>query len=110
MEKTIKYQNSIIELLNSYNENGASTNAYILTDTHHHHYQWLRVGWDSKENYYFRVRIHLHINAEGKICILENRTEEDVAEDLVAKGVSKKDIVLSFLPQSARQDSEYALA
>ena len=110
MEKTLKYQTLIVELLNSYNENGNLANAFVVTDTHNHHYQWLRTGWDNNEHYYYRMRIHLHINSEGKICILENRTEEDVAEDLVVKGVSKKDIVLSFLPESARQDSEYALA
>ena len=110
MEKTLKYQKSIIELLDNYNENGTLANSYVVTDTQHHHYQWLRTGWDNNMHYYFRVRIHLHINSDGKICILENRTEEDVAEHLVAKGVPKKDIVLSFLPESARQDSEYALA
>ena len=110
MEKAIKYQNIIIELLDNYNENGTLANSYVITDTQHRHYQWLRTGWDNNKHYYFRVRIHLHINSDGKICILENRTEEDVAEDLVAKGVPKKDIVLSFLPESARRDSEYALA
>ena len=108
MEKIKKYQNIIIKVLNTYNNENKGEGAYVLTDKDHHHYQWLRAGWDNANHYFFRVRIHLHINADGKIWILENTTEEDVAEDLVAEGVLKSDIVLSFLPESVRQFSGYA--
>lgn len=41
---------------------------------------------------------------------MENRTEEDIAEMLVERGVQKKDIVLALLPEHVRELSGYAVA
>ena len=70
----------------------------------------MRAGWDSRNHYFLRVRVHLHIKSDGKIWIMENRTEEDIAEILVEQGVQKKDIVLALLPEHVREFSGYAVA
>jgi hypothetical protein len=56
------------------------------------------------------VRVHLQLLPTGKVYLLENRTETDIAEELVALGVSNTDIVLAFLPTHVRQYSGYAVA
>jgi len=54
--------------------------------------------------------LHFQIKADGKIWILANWTEDDVALELVERGVLKQDIVLAFQPESVRNLSGYAAA
>jgi glutathionylspermidine synthase len=110
MEKIGKHQAIVLDLLKAFENNNQDGQTYILTDTVHHHYQVMRAGWDSRNHYFLRVRVHLHIKSDGKIWIMENRTEEDIAEMLVERGVQKKDIVLALLPEHVRELSGYALA
>jgi hypothetical protein len=63
----------------------------------------------SHKNYFFRVRMHLFINKDEKICILENRTEIEVADYLIEKGIPKSDIIPAFLPSEARQLAGFAV-
>ncbi len=109
MEKLNHHSAAIASVLERLNEQAIPDN-HLLMDTVRHHYQLLRTSWDNKNHYFFRVRLHLHIHADAKIYILENRTEEDIAELLVAEGIAKSDIVLAFLPESVRQYSGYAVA
>jgi glutathionylspermidine synthase len=109
MEKINQYENTVIDLLHViYTDSGDGDDKHEIIDKERHHYQLLRAGWDNKQHYFYRVRVHLHIRADGKICLLENRTELDIAEMLTEKGVAKSDIVLSFLPENVRQYAGYA--
>ena len=107
MEKLKKYQHIIKEILKEFAEDNAGDQ--ILTDDHNHHYQIFRIGEDLKKNYFFRVRMHFFINQAEKICILENRTDIEVADYLMAKGVPKSDIIPAFLPAEARQLAGFAV-
>ena len=80
----------------------------ILVDKSRKHYQILRTDFDNSQVYFFRVRMHFSINAEGKICILENQTDIEVGDDLMEKGVPKSDILPAFLPAEARKLVGYA--
>ena len=51
----------------------------------------------------------MHIKSDGKIWIMANRTEEDIAEMLVEQGIQKKGIVLALLPEHVREFSGYAV-
>jgi hypothetical protein len=42
--------------------------------------------------------------------VQEDKMEDSVAEMLVEKGVSKKDIVLAYFPDFHRQYTEYAVS
>jgi hypothetical protein len=109
MEKIEKYQAIILNFLQQYESEHKDGETYVLTDTIHHHYQIMRAGWDNLNHYFLRVRIHLHIKPDGKIWIMENRTEDEIAEILVDLGVDKKDIVLALLPEHVRELSGYGV-
>ncbi len=72
------------------------------------HYEMMYTGW---EDYH---RIHgcvLHIDIRnGKVWIQHDGIEGGVAEELVAAGVPRHDIVLGFQPPPVRQYTEYAAA
>ncbi len=110
MDKIKKYQAIIIALLKEYEQKGSKSETYIITDTIHHHYQVVRAGWDSKNHYYFRVRMHLNIRNDGKIWIMENQTEDEISEILVDRDIPKTDIVIGILPESVRMHTGYAVA
>jgi glutathionylspermidine synthase len=107
MDRIKKYQKIIINLLKPFKNE--PTDTYVLIDKEQRHYQVMRAGWDNQQHYFLRVRMHLHIKPDGKIWIMENRTEEDIAEMLVAQGVPKLDIVLALLPVYARSHSGYGV-
>jgi hypothetical protein len=57
--------------------------------------------------------VHLLVHLEiigGKIWVQEDKMEDSIAEMLVEKGISKKDIVLAYFPEFHRQFTEYAVA
>lgn len=108
MEKIKKYENLIIELLNSIK--GTSPDSLVIADKEKRHYQLLYVGNDSRNRYFFHVRIHFHLREDGVICVYENRTEEEIGDTLMEQGVPKSDILVGFLPQTARQYAGYATA
>jgi hypothetical protein len=108
MDRIKEYEEKIITLLSPF-ENEAK-GVYLIIDKKKHHYQVLRADWDNQNRYYFRVRIHLHINLDGKILVMENQVEEDMAELLVESGVPKSSIILTLLPESVRKHTGYAVA
>jgi hypothetical protein len=107
MEKLKKYQNIIRDLLKEFAEEKAGD--HILADNDTHHYQLLRLGNDMKNNYFFRVRMHFFLNEEAKVCILENKTDIEVGDYLMDRGVPKSDIIPAFIPANARQLAGYAV-
>lgn len=109
MEKLNEYTTAIQTVLDSMKYPN-DTNTQVLYDKEHGHFQLLYSGLDSKGCYFFRVRVHLQLQPTGKVYLLENRTETDIAEELVALGVPNTDIVLAFLPTHVRQYSGYAVA
>jgi hypothetical protein len=108
MEKMKKYDKLIIDLLNSIK--GTSKDNQVIVDKENHHYQLIYVANDSINRYFSLVRIHFHIREDGVICLFENRTEEEIGDILMSQGVPKSDILVGFLPQTARQYAGYATA
>ena len=104
--KLKKYEKLIIELLNTIK--GENNDNLVIIDKQTRHYQLLYVGLDSKNAYFFHVRIHFHLREDGVICLFENRTEVEVDTILMQEGVPKSDILIGFLPKSARQYAGYA--
>ena len=110
MGKIEKYEQAILDLVQKYRFSSDKDEGHIIADNHNHHYQVLRTGWTDANTFHFWVKIHFQIKENAKIWILENRTEDDVAEELIKRGVDKTDIVLGFLPEYARPYSDYAVA
>jgi len=56
-----------------------------------------------------RTLAHVEIR-DGKIWVLTDNTEEGIATELVAAGVSKDRIVLGFYPPALREMGEFAVS
>lgn len=107
MEKIKKYASIVHAFLEECCE--TSPNSHIVVDTKSHHYQLLKTGYDSHGTYFFRVRMHFHIRKDGKVCILENTTDIEIADFLIEHGIPKIDILPAFIPEDARKLVGYAL-
>lgn len=109
MEKLARYRQLVQQMLLTY---GKRKPAYgdieveTIFDSERDHYQIVYVGWDQQDWVHSCV-IHIDIKG-GKIWLQWNATEDDIAADLVAAGVSKEDIVLGFQSPFMRQFTEYA--
>jgi hypothetical protein len=107
------YQTLIVQYLSEHQDVDSDSEAYhrsLITDRESHHYQLLATGWATPSRYVDTLLIHVHIKPTGKVWLLENGTELHVAEDLVARGIPKTDIVLGFHPPQYRALSGYAVA
>jgi hypothetical protein len=67
----------------------------------------LHVGWDGERRVHGSV-IHLDIR-DGKIWIQYDGTNRPVADELLAAGVPRGDIVLGFHPAELRRHTEFAV-
>ena len=112
MEKVEKYGLAVARLLQNYVHDLSQNNIeeHLVTDFEHGHFQLLRTGWADKDTFRMGILLHFQIKPDGKIWILANWTEDDVAQMLMADGVLKSDIVLGFQPESIRPYSGYAVA
>ncbi|MGI4790430.1 MAG: XisI protein [Janthinobacterium lividum] len=71
-------------------------------------YLLVEIGWENGYRIYGPL-LHIDI-CEGKLWIQHHGTEDGVAGELTAGGVSKDHIVLAFRPISLRAPSGYAVA
>jgi hypothetical protein len=78
-----------------------------VQDTLHDRYTLHHVSWD-KDRYDTRLLAYLEIR-DGKIWILTDNTEQGIAAELVAQGITKERIVLGFYSPSLRAVGEFAV-
>ncbi len=79
-----------------------------IIDTTNYRYQLLTVGWHDKQRIHSLI-FHVDI-INDKIWIQNDNLEYSVAERLVDRAISKKDIVLAYFSPSHRVFTEYATA
>lgn len=113
MERIAFFQNKILEVIEEYlTELQQPSNKDIqftaITDTQKNHYQIIAMGWEEYKRI-FNLLFHLDI-INDKIWVQEDKMEFSIAERLVEKGVSKKDIVLAYFPDYHRAYTEYAVS
>ena len=111
MNKIAEYQEKIQKLLSQYAQDDISddeVDVQLIFDTERDHYQWMNVGWQHFTRIY-RCIVHFDIK-DGKIWLQQNLTDQNPAEDLVAMGVPREDIVLGLQPPYKRQYTEYSVA
>lgn len=106
----LNYRQLVIKILKSHGDNsgGNDTEVQLLFDIERDHYQVLHLGWKQLERIYGCI-IHVDIK-DGKIWIQRDGTEVGVANELVAVGVPKQDIVLAFQAPYKRKFTEFALS
>ena len=113
--KLNKYRKILREVLNEYAAGDMKktykpddTQIRLIMDTENDHYQVLYAGWREGKQI-FSVLFHFDI-IDGKIWIQRNTSDYDIIEDIEAKGVPKKDIVLAFFEPTVRPYMDYATA
>ena len=111
MAKLEKYRNYVEQALKNYSRYKPAygeIEVQLIFDQQHNHYQLNNVGW-KKDLRIFGCILHLDIKDE-KIWIQYDGTEDSIADELVALGVPKEDIVLGFHPADRRQYTGFAVA
>lgn len=104
----INYRELIQTILKSHAvyHSDSDTEIQLIFDTERDHYQVLHLGWEHLRRVYGCI-IHVDIK-DGKIWIQRDGTEVGVANELVAAGVPKQDIVLGFHAPYKRKFTEFA--
>ena len=109
MDKLSHYRTCIQQLLKQYEgypPSSGEIETEVITDTEHDHYELVNVGWHNNRRIRGSV---LHIDLKNnKIWIQHDGTEQGVANDLVALGVPREDIVLAFHAPYKRQFTGFA--
>jgi hypothetical protein len=109
MEKLDTYRTYVKQLIQQFGAELPSTGeveTQYIFDSEHDHYQLFQVGWEKYEWIHGCV---LHIDIKnGKIWIQHNGIEIGIANELVALGVPKEDIVLGFQAPYKRKYTGFA--
>ncbi len=79
-----------------------------IFDTEGDHYQLVNVGWKDNNTRIYGCILHVDITGD-KIWVQYDGTEEAIANQLVARGVPKQDIVLAYHAPHVRQYTEFAV-
>jgi XisI protein len=109
VEKLEQYREWIKQILTEHSQFKPSygeIEEYVFFDEERDHYQLFSAGWEERRRV-FGCTIHVDIMGE-KIWIQHDGTETGVANELVALGVPKQDIVLAYQPISGRKLTEFA--
>jgi hypothetical protein len=78
-----------------------------VVDRAHDHYEVMHVGWDGVRRVHGCV-VHIDIK-DGKVWVQYDGTSRPVAEELVAAGIPREDIVLGFHPPGVRGHTAFAV-
>lgn len=70
-------------------------------------YLVVNVGWQNGRRVHGAL-IHVDI-VESRVWVQRDGTEDGIANDLVAAGIAKSDIVLGFQPAELRQHTDFAV-
>jgi XisI protein len=111
MDTINRYREAIQKLLADYVKvpiaNG-EIELQAVFDTQRDHYQVMNVGWDGHRRVHGCV-LHLDIK-DGKVWVQHNMTEMPIAQELMALGVAKEDIVLGFQAEYMREYTGFGVA
>ena len=112
MDKITHYQNLLTDLLNEYGSIAKTltpdVKSQLIIDRERNQFQLLSVGWHG-ERYIYTVAFHFVI-VGNKIWLQQNNTDIMIADELVARGVPKSDIVLGFIAPEVRTYTGFAAA
>ena len=111
MDKVSKYREYVQSLLSRYVSGDVSDDeveVQLIFDVERDHYQWLNIGWQELNRVYQCV-MHFDIK-DGKIWLQQNLTDQNPAEELIAMGVERQDIVLGLQPPYKRPYTDYGVA
>ena len=112
MDTRLKYRSIIKSILQNHADYRATLpdgyTSQVVFDDDRGQYLLLDMGWHG-DKYLHATPIHLSLVGD-KVWVQYDDTEEGVASDLIAAGVSKEDIVLGFRHPKIRRHTGFAVA
>ncbi len=114
MDRIKSLQQAILSVMDDYIEDHSHSESVRglqyekIVDAPHLHFQLMLLGWKDGERI-FSLLFHADI-IDQKIWIQEDNLAYSVAERLLEKGISKKEIVLAYFSATHRQYTEYAVS
>lgn len=109
MEK-INYSKIIQEILTQHSvyDGQSGTKIQLIFDPKRHQYQLLHIGWKEQQRIFGAI-VHVDLK-DDKIWIQRDGTEIGIANQLIAAGVPKQDIVLGFQAPYKRSLTDFAVS
>ena len=111
MDQINRYREILREIVKRYASLGTSRadirNEAVI-DTDQDHYEVMSVGWQGRHRVHGPI-VHLDI-IDGKVWIQHDGTNRPVADELIAAGIPREDIVLGFQPPDLRKYTDFAEA
>jgi len=112
MEKYRKYERIIIEFFNDFVENYQSENSPVqhkmVIDKEHQRYLMTLIGWENEYKFVYSIIFHLEI-IDGKVWFQHNGTDILIDEELIKRGIPKKDMWIGFNPKYANEYEGYGV-
>jgi hypothetical protein len=110
MDRVERYReivNRLVEEYAAYKPSHGQIECEAVADRARDHYEVMHVGWDGQRRVHGCV-IHIDIR-DGKVWVQYDGTTRPVAEELVAAGIPREDIVLGFHPPEVRRHTAFAV-
>src|SRR5262249_11759095 len=110
MDRVERYRQIVRRLVEeyaSYKPSHGEIDTEAIVDAEKDHYEVMHVGWDGIRRVHGSV-IHLDIK-DGKVWIQYDGTNQPVADELLAAGIPREDIVLAFHPVDVRPHTGFAV-
>jgi XisI protein len=111
MDRTEQYRQIVKRVIDEYaafRPSHGEIDSEAIVDRDKDHYEVVHVGWDGERRVHGSV-IHLDI-IDGKVWIQYDGTNWPVADELMAAGIPREDIVLAFHPASVRHLTGFAVS
>jgi XisI protein len=109
MDRVERYREIVRRLIEeyaSYKPSHGRIETEAIVDREHDHYEVMHVGWDGVRRVHGSV-VHIDIIG-GKVWVQYDGTTRPVAEELVAAGIPREEIVLGFHPEDVRHHTGFA--
>jgi hypothetical protein len=110
MDRVERYRQIVSRLVEDYaryKPSHGQIETEAITDREKDHYEVMHVGWDGHRRVHGCV-VHLDIIG-GKVWVQYDGTSRPVADELVAAGIPREDIVLGFHPAEVRPHTDFAV-
>ena len=110
MDRIDRYREIVRRLIEEYaryKPSHGEIETEAVVDLQRDHYELLHVGWDGSRRVHGTV-VHIDIR-DGKVWVQYDGTSLPIAEELVAAGIPRGEIVLGFHPADVRQYTDFAV-
>ncbi len=111
MDRLDKYRQIVRNVVEDYarcKPSHGEVETEAIVDPTKDHYEVMHVGWEGQRRIHGTV-IHLDIIG-GKVWIQYDGTNRPVADELLAAGIPREDIVLGFHPANVRPLTDFAVS